>query len=252
MSFLVAGAAAALSDGYQPLSFGAAMHPGRAVCVNLRVVDAGATHFHQRGEGRLRHSVGENCQVLDGGEAALVVDPHGHQGHAGANVLKRQVEALAVEVANLTHLCVQLHLPLAQVALREALISSDSVNLGVAVLAGHTQKVPVRFDIQEVEGLLAGARYPRNTVAVTQRELELHKNALAAAPRHPAGLQPVVLLRWLHHVAHLVRPDGLVLLIHTTYLLPLERETVDMEGKYEERDNKEKKTMKTKVTQQNK
>ena len=131
------------------------------------------------------------------------------------------MEALAVEVADLAHLRVQLHLPLAQVALREALVSGDGVDLGVAVLPGHTAEVPVRLDVEEVEGLLAGARHAGDAVAVAQCELELHENALAASARHPARLQPVVLLQGLHHVAHLVRPDWLVLLIYTADLLPL-------------------------------
>lgn len=188
VSLLVAGAAAALPNGHQPFPLSAAMHPGWAVCVNLRVVDAAAAHLYQRGKGRLSHCIGKHCQVLDGCKAAFVVHSHSHQGHAGTHILESQVKALAVEVADLTHLSVQLHLSLTEVTLREALISSDGVDFGVAVLSCHTPEVPIRLDVEEVEGLLAGARHSRDAVAVAQSELELHENALAASACYPTRL----------------------------------------------------------------
>lgn len=182
-----------------------------------------ALHLHQRGKSRLCHRVRKIRQVLHGAEALLVINPHGDQGHAGTHVLEAQVEASLAQMPNLPQLRVQLHLPLAQVPLREALISSDGVNLGVLALTDAVAQIGVGLSIVEVEGLLAGACHTRDAVAVPQGELELDEDPLAVTPGDPTRLQPVVLVG-LHNVAHLVGADGFVLLVHAADFLPLWKE----------------------------
>lgn len=82
--------------------------------------------------------------------------------------------------------------------------------------------VVVHLQVKQVEGLLAGAQHQRDGVAVPQGELQLHVDLLGRLARDPVGAKPVV-LAVLHHVADLEGPDGSVVLIHPTDLLPLKR-----------------------------
>lgn len=82
--------------------------------------------------------------------------------------------------------------------------------------------VIVHLQVKQVEGLLAGAQDQRDGVAVPQGELQLHIDFLGRQARYPVGAEPVV-LAVLHHVADLEGPDGSVVLIHPTDLLPLEK-----------------------------
>jgi len=199
------------------------VHPGGIIRVHFGVSNTSALNFHQSRKGRLRHRVRKHGQVLHGGEALLVIDPHGDQRHAGTHVLEAQVEASLAQVPNLPQLSVQLHLTLTQVPLREALISSNGVNLGVLALMDARAQVRVRLDVVQIESLLAGAHHARDAVAVPQGELQLNEDPLAIAPGNPARLQPVVLV-WLHDVADLVRAYRLVILIHAADLFPLGKE----------------------------
>lgn len=82
--------------------------------------------------------------------------------------------------------------------------------------------VVVRLQVEQVEGLLAGAQHQGDGVAVPQGELQLHVDLLGRLARDPVGAEPVV-LAVLHHVADLEGPDGGVVLIHPTDLLPLKK-----------------------------
>lgn len=82
--------------------------------------------------------------------------------------------------------------------------------------------VVVRLQVQQVEGLLAGAQDQGDGVAVPQRELQLHVDLLGRLTGDPVGAEPVV-LAVLHHIADLEGPDGSVVLIHPTDLLPLKK-----------------------------
>lgn len=87
--------------------------------------------------------------------------------------------------------------------------------------------VVVRLQVKQVEGLLAGAQDQRDGVAVPQGELQLHVDLLGRLARDPVGAKPVV-LAVLHHVTDLEGPDGSVVLIHPTDLLPLKE--IEREG----------------------
>lgn len=74
--------------------------------------------------------------------------------------------------------------------------------------------------VEEVERLFAGARHPRDGVAVTKREAKLHVDLLGSLSRDPVGAKPVVLVR-LHHITNLESMDGPVVLIHFCDGIPL-------------------------------
>lgn len=100
--------------------------------------------------------------------------------------------------------------------------------------------VIVCLQVEQVEGLLAGAQHQWDGVAVPQGELELHVDLLGRLARDPVGAEPVV-LAVLHHIADLEGPDGGVVLIHPTDLLPLkgmerEREREKGRGQVEDRE----------------
>lgn len=82
--------------------------------------------------------------------------------------------------------------------------------------------VIISFQVEEVEGLLAGTKDQWNGVAVPQCELQLHIDLLCRLARDPVGPKPVVLAVF-HHIADLEGPDGSVVLIHSTDLFPLEK-----------------------------
>ena len=137
------------------------------------------------------------------------------------------MEAPPAERTDLAHLCIQLHLALTQVALSEALVCRDCVDLtGPAATRAGTPaaQIGLGFQVVDIESLLAGARGSRDAAAVTQCELQLHEDALPAAAADPASLQPVVLVG-LQHVAHLVCANGTVVLVHAADLLPLGKRT---------------------------
>lgn len=88
------------------------------------------------------------------------------------------------------------------------------------MLSKVTSLVIVCFQVQQVEGLLASAQDQRDRVAVPQGELQLYIDLLGRLAGYPVGAEPVV-LAVLHHIADLEGPDGSVVLIHPTDLLPL-------------------------------
>ena len=185
------------------------------------MIDTGAFDLHQR----LRvhgHGVGEGGQIPHNVRALLEVNPHRNQSYAGAHVLERQVEALPGHGTHLAHLGVELEDAVAEVHLGEALVSGDGVDLGELVLPEVAALVVVRLQVEEVEGLLAGAQDQRDGVAVPQGELQLHVDLLGRLARDPVGAEPVV-LAVLHHVAHLKGPDRSVVLVHPTDLFPLKK-----------------------------
>lgn len=104
----------------------------------------------------------------------------------------------------------------------ETFISSNGVDLGELVLSEVAALVVICLQVEEVEGLLAGAQDQGDGVAVPQGELELHIDLLGGLARYPVGAKPVV-LAVLHHVADLEGPDGSVVLIHPTDLFPLKK-----------------------------
>lgn len=76
--------------------------------------------------------------------------------------------------------------------------------------------------VEEVKRFFAGARHPRNGVAVTQGEAKLHIDLLGSLSRDPVGAKPVILVG-LHHIANLESMDGAVVLIHLCDGIPLNR-----------------------------
>lgn len=78
----------------------------------------------------------------------------------------------------------------------------------------------VGLQVVQVERLFAGAQNAGNGRAVAHGEADLHVDALRCPPVYVRGQQPVV-LAGLEHVAHLVRPDGVEVLVITADLLPL-------------------------------
>ena len=80
----------------------------------------------------------------------------------------------------------------------------------------------VRLQVVQVERLFAGAQDARDGRAVAYSEADLHVDALRRPPVDVSGEEPVV-LAGLKHVAHLVRPDGVEVLIIAAYLLPLRK-----------------------------
>lgn len=210
-------------DGYQPPAVCTAVHLRRLEL--LRVVDARSTHLDKCRVAPC-HSIGKMRQVVHGCRTLLIEDPQRDKSNACANILKGQVEAFFVQVADIPHLSVQFHDTVANVGLCEALIGSDGVDLDVLALLDEPQVVVVGLVVVHVERLFASPRDPGQAVAVTQRELNLDVDALSAVASDVASAEPVVLVG-LHHVAHLVRAHGRVALVHHADLLPLQgkRET---------------------------
>lgn len=95
--------------------------------------------------------------------------------------------------------------------------------------------VVICLQVQQVEGLFAGAQDQGDGVAVPQGELQLHVDLLGWLARDPVGAEPVV-LAVLHHIADLEGPDGSVVLIDPTDLLPLKK--MKGGGKQKQRDEK--------------
>lgn len=79
---------------------------------------------------------------------------------------------------------------------------------------------PVGLQVVQVKRLFAGAQDTRDGRAVTYGEADLHVDALCRPPVNVSGEEPVV-LAGLKHIAHLVCPDGVEVLIVPAHLLPL-------------------------------
>lgn len=79
---------------------------------------------------------------------------------------------------------------------------------------------PVSLQVVEVERLFAGAQHAGDGGAVAHGEADLHVDAQRSSPVDVSGEQPVV-LTGLEHVAHLVCPDGVEVLVVAAHLLPL-------------------------------
>lgn len=220
IQFLVANAADASSQRNQPVPVGAAEQLGRVPFFS--VLDTRPPHLHQRGGVHPRHRVRKRRQVPQREGTLLVINPHRDQSDAGANVLEGQVEALPGHGSHLPHLGVELQDSIAQIHLGEALVGRDGVDLGVLHGPEFYTVSLVGLVVEEVEGLLARARHPGDGVAVAQGEAQLHVDLLGGLSRNPVRTQPVVLIG-LHHVAHLERVDGAVVLIHLCDGIPLKR-----------------------------
>lgn len=119
----------------------------------------------------------------------------------------------------------------------ETLISGNGVDLSKLVFSEVAALVVVRLLVEEVERLLAGAQHQRDGVAVPQGELQLNVDLLGRLARDPVGAEPVV-LAVLHHIADLEGPDGSVVLIHPTDLLPLKKMERRRGGRETRRSNK--------------
>lgn len=220
INLLVSNAADASSQRDQPITISSTEQLG---CVSFfSMVDACSPHLHQRGGIHPRYCVWKWGQVPQCEWTFLIVNSHWNQGYAGTNVLECQIEALPGHGSNLAHLCVELEDAISEIHLSEALISSDGVNLGVLGRLEFDAMSLISLVVEEVEGLLAGARHPRNGVAIPQSEAKLHVNLLSRLSRDPVGTKPVVLIG-LHHIAHLEGMDGSVVLIHLRDGIPLKR-----------------------------
>lgn len=79
---------------------------------------------------------------------------------------------------------------------------------------------PVRLQVVQIKSLFAGAQDTGDGRAVTYGEANLHVDALCCPPVNVSGEEPVV-LAGLKHITHLVRPDGVEVLIIPAHLLPL-------------------------------
>lgn len=79
---------------------------------------------------------------------------------------------------------------------------------------------PVGLQVVQVERLFAGAQDAGDGGTVAYSEADLHIDALCCPPVNVSGEEPVV-LAGLKHVAYLVCPDGVEVLIIATHLLPL-------------------------------
>lgn len=104
----------------------------------------------------------------------------------------------------------------------KALIGSNGVNLQKLMLPEVASLVIVCLQVEEVKSLLTCAKDQWDGVAVPQGELQLHVDLLRRLASDPVGAKPVV-LAVLHHIADLEGPDGGVVLVHTTDLLPLQQ-----------------------------
>lgn len=91
----------------------------------------------------------------------------------------------------------------------------------------------VRLQVVQVESLLARAQHAGNGRAVAHGEADLHVDALRRPSVDVGGEQPVV-LAGLKHVAHLVRADGVEVLVVAAHLLPLGEERESETGSVDE------------------
>lgn len=214
------GFAYTFPNWHEPFPFSAAVHLGGVISLLLSVVHTHAFDLHQRGELRSRHSVWEGGQVLDDRPALLVVDFDGDQGDARPKVLEGEVEAPPGQGPDYAHLRVQLHLPLAQVALGEAFIRRNRVNFHILILPQASANLGIRFLVIQVERFLAGSHHSGQTVTIPQGELQLDKNSLGITLLYPVSPKPVILIGF-HDLTDLVGTYGCVVLIQAADLFPL-------------------------------
>ncbi len=149
---------------------------------------------------------------------------NGNQRDAGSYVLEGQIKPRVAQNTDVPNLSVQLHDPITNIHLREALVRRHRVDLGKEALVSVALVVGVGLEVVEVERLFAGADDAGQAVTVTKGEFDLNVDALGRATPDPVSPEPVVLIG-LHHVTHLVCSDGDVLLVHDAHLFPL-HETV--------------------------
>lgn len=190
----------------------------------LWVGDADSSGNDQGGALSPRHCFWEDGKILHHTGALFVEDPDREQRHAGAVVLKSQVEAVLGQWAEAPHLRVDLHQASVEVHLGEALIRRDGVHFEIRGLhpegGAFGGDYGVRLVVVEVEGLLARAGHVGDGAAVAHGESDLHVDALRPAPIDEGGEEPVV-LTGLEDVTHLVRPDGVEVFVVAAHLLPL-------------------------------
>lgn len=222
---LVASLAGAAADGHHPLAVAVAVQLDGHVHL-LGVGDAGATRRHQGRALRTCHRLREDGEVLHHAGALLEEDPDRQQRHASPVVLESQVKAIAGQGPEASHFRVHLHQPAPKVHLGKALVSSDGVHFEVGclrpeggLLGGNDR---VCLVVVKVEGLLAGARDIWEAAAVPHSEAHLGVDAVSPAPVDEGGEQPVVLVG-LEDVAHLVRTDGVEVLVVATDFFPLQK-----------------------------
>ena len=100
----------------QPLPVSAAVH-FRLLSL-LRLVHARPSDLHQGGCVGPGNGVGKSCQVADGEWAGFIENSDGNQSDAGANILKRQIEALPGRDLYVSHFRVQFHDAVADIHLK--------------------------------------------------------------------------------------------------------------------------------------
>lgn len=222
---LVASLAGAAADGHHPLSITIAVQFDGHVHL-LGIGDAGAPCCHQRGALCTCHRLREDGKVLHHAGALLEEDPDRQQRHASSVVLESQVKTIAGQGPETSHFRVHLHQPAPKVHLGEALVSSNGVHFEVGCLCPEGRLLGgndrVCLVVVEVEGLLAGAGHVGEAAAVAHGEAHLGVDAVSPAPVDERGEQPVVLVG-LEHVAHLVRTDGVEVLVVATDFFPLQK-----------------------------
>lgn len=82
-------------------------------------------------------------------------------------------------------------------------------------------RVCVALEVEDSEGLLAGAAGPRQGEALQHGEAQCGVHMDGPTAGDPAGAQPVGQAWGPLHVTHLVGPDAVLLLIQAAQLLPL-------------------------------
>lgn len=220
INLLIPNTAHASSQGNQPVSISSTKQFG---CVSFfSMINTCPPHLHQWGRVHTRDCVRKWGQVPQRERTFFIVYPHRNQSNAGTNVLECQIEALPGHWPHLAHLSVKLEDAISKIHLSEALIGSDGVNLGILCGLEFYTVSFISLMVEEVERFLAGARHPRDGVAVTQGEAKLHVDLLGSLSRDPVGTKPVVLVG-LHHIANLESMDGSVVLIHLRDGVPLNR-----------------------------
>lgn len=207
-------------NGHEPFPFSAAVHLRGVIGLLLSIIHTHAFHLHQRGELRSCHCVWEGGQILNDRPALLVVDFDGDQGDARPDVLEGEVEPPPGQGTDDAHLRIQLHLPLTQVSLGEALVRRNCINFHILILPQAAANLGICFLVIQVERLLAGTHHTRQAVTIPQGELQLNKNSLGIALLYPVSPKPVVLIG-LHDFTDLVCTNGCVVFIQATDLFPL-------------------------------
>lgn len=82
-------------------------------------------------------------------------------------------------------------------------------------------RVSITLEVEDGEGLLAGAASPRQGEALKHGEAECGVHVDSSTARDPASAQPVGQTWCPLHITHLVGPNAVLLLIQAAQLLPL-------------------------------